>query len=216
MGPSKFDGGQPDSGDVIMLAIRAPFSAVAGAVCAVALFLGLAKLVNVPFPAGGRTVTEVVSLKRVRPDTPEQTIRNPRPDRVPPTLEPGPPDLTVDRGGVTLERVVYTRPTVDTRPRGHGILRGIDGDATPIVQTKPEYPPRELTRGTEGWVRVQFSVTAIGTVRDAVVVESEPDAVFDQAALKAIARWRYNPRVENGEAVERVGVQAIIRFTLEN
>jgi protein TonB len=103
-----------------------------------------------------------------------------------------------------------------TRPGNHGLLRGIDGDATPIVQTKPEYPPRELARGTEGWVRVQFAVTTIGTVRDAVVVASEPDAVFDQAALKAIARWRYNPRVENGEAVERVGVQAIIRFTLEN
>ena len=65
-------------------------------------------------------------------------------------------------------------------------------------------------------MRVQFSVTSIGTVRDAVVVDSEPDVVFDQAALKAIARWRYNPRVENGEAVERVGLQTLIRFTIEN
>ena len=63
---------------------------------------------------------------------------------------------------------------------------------------------------------MQFSVTAIGTVRDAVVVASEPGTVFDEAALKAIARWRYNPRVENGEAVERVGLQTIIRFELEN
>ena len=45
-------------------------------------------------------------------------------------------------------------------------------------------------------MRVQFSVTAVGTVRDAVVVASEPGTIFDDAALKAIARWRYNPRVE--------------------
>jgi len=200
-----------------MFAIRAPFSAIAGAVCAVALFLGLAQLVNVPFPAGTRVVTDPISLKRVRPDTPEQTIRNPRVVHEPPALEPGPPNLTVDRGGIAIDRVVYTRPQVDTtRPGNHGLMRGIDGDVTPIVRGKPEYPPRELARGTEGWVRVQFSITAIGTVRDAVVVDAEPDAVFDQAALKAIARWRYNPRVENGEAVERVGVQTIIRFTLEN
>ena len=63
---------------------------------------------------------------------------------------------------------------------------------------------------------VRFTVTAIGTVRDAVVVESEPGTVFDDAALKTIARWRYNPRVENGEVIERAGLQTMIRFALEN
>jgi periplasmic protein TonB len=47
-------------------------------------------------------------------------------------------------------------------------------------------------------------------------VDAEPKQMFDEAALKAIARWRYNPRVEGGVAVERVGVQTIIRFQLEN
>ena len=42
-----------------------------------------------------------------------------------------------------------------------------------------------------------------------------PHNFFDDAALKAIARWRYNPRVEGGVAVERVGVQTIIRFQLD-
>ncbi len=65
-------------------------------------------------------------------------------------------------------------------------------------------------------MQVRFSVTAAGTVRDAVIVASEPGTIFDEAALKAIARWRYNPRVVNGVAVERVGLQTIIRFELEN
>ena len=200
-----------------MSAIRAPFSALGGALFSVALFLGLAHLVNVPFEVAPATVAKPIELKAVRPDTPEHTTREPRVVRKPPTLEPGLPKIGGGVGGdVIVEPAIYTRPTMDTRPGRHGLSRGLDGDVTPIVQTKPEYPARELSRGTQGWVRVQFSVTSIGTVRDAAVVDSEPDAVFDQAALKAIARWRYNPRVENGEAVERVGLQTLIRFTIEN
>ena len=54
-----------------------------------------------------------------------------------------------------------------------------------------------------------------GTVKDPIVVDAMPKSVFDDAALKAIARWRYNPKVENGVAVERVGVQTRIVFQLE-
>jgi protein TonB len=92
---------------------------------------------------------------------------------------------------------------------------GSDRDVIPLVRINPDYPPRALSRGLEGWVQVQFTITATGTVKDAIVVTAEPRNIFDDAALKAIARWRYNPKVENGTAVERVGVQTIIRFQLE-
>ena len=39
--------------------------------------------------------------------------------------------------------------------------------------------------------------------------------IFDQAALRAIARWRYNPKIEDGVAVERVGVRTRLTFQLE-
>jgi len=64
-------------------------------------------------------------------------------------------------------------------------------------------------------VLVRFIVTAIGTGARRRR-RAEPRTVFDDAALKGIARWRYDPRVENGEATERVGPQTMIRFTLEN
>ena len=52
-------------------------------------------------------------------------------------------------------------------------------------------------------------------MKDAVVVAAEPQKLFESAALKAIGRWRYNPKVENGVAVERVGLQTIIRFEID-
>jgi protein TonB len=92
---------------------------------------------------------------------------------------------------------------------------GSDRDVVPLVRIAPDYPPRALQRGIEGWVQVQFTITPTGTVKDAKVVNAEPKQMFDDAALKSIARWRYNPKIENGTAVERVGVQTIIRFQLE-
>jgi protein TonB len=100
------------------------------------------------------------------------------------------------------------------RPKQQGLPIGVDRDTLPLVRVNPTYPPRAEQNGVEGWVQVRFTVTAAGTIRDAVVVESEPGETFDAAALEAIARWRYNPRIENGEPVERVGLQTLFRFTL--
>jgi protein TonB len=95
------------------------------------------------------------------------------------------------------------------------LTAGSDQDVLPLVRIAPDYPARAAARGIEGWVIVQFTITPTGSVRDPVVVEAMPKNVFDDAALKAIARWRYNPKVEGGVAVERVGVRTIIRFVLE-
>jgi protein TonB len=184
------------------------------------LFLGLAHLVSVPFAVERPPPTAPPILKRLHFVLPVQRTREQKIEREPQQLQPDVPGVSIDDDVVRIERAGYTRPPALGTRRGSrdgGLtLRGFDGDVIAVVQPRPEYPARAIQGNIEGWVQVRFTVTAIGTVRDAVVVESEPDVVFDDAALKAIARWRYNPRVENGEAVERVGLQTIIRFTLEN
>jgi len=84
-----------------------------------------------------------------------------------------------------------------------------------VVRIDPDYPPRALRGEIEGWAEVQFSVTATGAVRDVVVIDSDPKNVFDAAVLEAVARWRYNPKVEGGVAVERVGMRTRILFELD-
>ena len=77
----------------------------------------------------------------------------------------------------------------------------------------PSYPTRARERGTEGWVDLEFTVTRDGTTRDAVVRAAEPAGVFDRAALDAVKRWRYEPRVVGGNVVEQ-RVEARLRFRL--
>jgi len=78
----------------------------------------------------------------------------------------------------------------------------------------PEYPARALDRGTQGWVDIEFTVAADGTTRDAIVRTAEPAGVFDRAALQAVGRWRYEPRVVDGIVVDQ-RVEARVRFQLK-
>jgi protein TonB len=124
--------------------------------------------------------------------------------------------------GITLppESVVRTKPdfagvlVMGSLPTETAMPAGFDHEPIPVVRIDPDYPLRALRKGTEGWVKVQFSITATGMVGDAIVVASDPENVFEAAALKAVGRWRYDPKVVNGVPVERPGVQTLIWFRL--
>ena len=72
-----------------------------------------------------------------------------------------------------------------------------------VVKTSPpDYPPDAVRKHTEGWVEVEFTVQPDGSVANATVVNSNPARVFNAAALSAVGRWTFKPRMENGKAVE--------------
>jgi protein TonB len=73
---------------------------------------------------------------------------------------------------------------------------------------------RASERGIEGWVEVEFTISKTGTVKNPVVMNSHPSSIFDRSALKAIRKWKYNPKIEDGEAVERSGVKVRLKFEL--
>jgi protein TonB len=199
-----------------MHALRIPIAGLSGALLTASMFWVLWSFVETSFDAGERVEAQRIEFSRVRPDTKiveprEEILEHERP---PPTPET--PRLTFTGGGVD-NRVAQLAPVMDTRGASARMTMtaGSDRDVVPLVRINPDYPQRALGRGLEGWVQVQFTITASGMVKDAIVVDAEPDGIFDDAALKAIARWRYNPKVDNGAQVERVGVQARIVFQLE-
>ena len=85
----------------------------------------------------------------------------------------------------------------------------------PIIKVNPIYPNRAASHGIEGWVRVEFTIQVDGSVTDAVVVQSMPEAVFDDATLDAIKQWQFKPKMVNGVAVpQRAGQQ--LQFKLDH
>lgn len=76
------------------------------------------------------------------------------------------------------------------------------GETREVVVVKtvpPEYPREAVRKRQEGWVEVEFTVTADGEVTDAHVLNSEPGNVFDREAVRAVQRWTFKPKMENGK-----------------
>ena len=199
-----------------MFFIRVPVAVAVGALLTTSMFWLLWHLVGTAFDVGDMSEATRIDFSRMRRDTEIQTKRDEKVERERPPPTPETPRMAFSAGGIE-NNVAQLTPVVDARGAMSrmSMTAGSDRDVIPLVRIAPDYPPRALSRGLEGWVQVQFTITATGTVKDAVVVNAEPKNIFDDAALKAIARWRYNPRVDGGVAVERVGVQTIIRFQLE-
>ena len=199
-----------------MHALRIPIAALAGALFTTSMFWLLWSLIETNFDAGDRAEAARIEFSRMRRDTEVASKRDEKVERDRPPPTPETPRMALSAGGID-NNVASLSPIVDARGAMSRMTMtaGSDRDVIPLVRINPDYPQRALQRGLEGWVQVQFTITPTGTVKDPIVVDAMPKSVFDDAALKAIARWRYNPKVENGAPVERVGVQTRIVFQLE-
>ena len=85
---------------------------------------------------------------------------------------------------------------------------------TRVNYVAPQYPRNAQRRSLSGWVDVGFTVTPDGTVSDLEIIDSTPGPVFDQAAADAVEKWRFEPVIENGQAVSR-RVAVRMSFSLE-
>ncbi|MCB2106750.1 MAG: energy transducer TonB [Rhodobacteraceae bacterium] len=91
-----------------------------------------------------------------------------------------------------------------------------DGEAIPLVRVPPQYPERAASRGIEGWVQLGFTVNETGSCEDIVVIAADPPEIFNRAAIRALERWRYKPKVDDGRPVKQYNQQVVITFDLEN
>jgi TonB family protein len=72
----------------------------------------------------------------------------------------------------------------------------------------PNYPRSAQRRDITGYVDVAFTVTETGSVADVEVREADPADVFEDAAIKAVEQWKFEPPVDDGIAVsKRVAVR---------
>jgi len=143
------------------------------------------------------------TLKPKKPPEPEQ----PPPDTPPQLDEIDASVQTVNIGAVDTE--------VGVNVGGIGGFNAAEGEYLPIVKVAPIYPNRALSRGIEGYCIVEYIVTRNGTTKDPKVVECT-SSLFANASIKASAKFKYKPRVINGQPIDVPGVMHKITFELEN
>jgi TonB family protein len=111
-----------------------------------------------------------------------------------------------DAAIAALERDIDTarRSVAAVKPAAATPASAAPVAATSLKRTKtiaPEFPESARRKGVTGWVEVVFTVTPKGTVADAEVRSSSPEEVFDDAAVKAVKQWRFEPATKDGQPV---------------
>ena len=82
-----------------------------------------------------------------------------------------------------------------------------------LSRVLPRYPPRAEARGIEGWVLLEITVTPIGTISKARVVDANPKEIFDQAALEAIRQWQFKSAFKDGRPIaQRATLKIMFRL----
>jgi periplasmic protein TonB len=140
----------------------------------------------------------------------------PKPDKVEDPEEP-PPDMEMVQLDLDMDiDIENAAPTtkVDINISKSGMSTG-DGEYLPIVKVAPIYPRRAQTRGINGYCIVEYTVTTSGAIRDPKAVDCQPSGVFEKASVKASLKFKYKPRVVDGEAIEVAGVRNKFTYELE-
>ena len=200
----------------------ATLRSIVGAVAAVPIALGLfylmQSLIDTQFEQEDvktRKIADIVvpdkvietNLKEVLPEKVED------PDEPPPDMEPLDFDTDLDMSTANMAPTV----AVNVNINASGLSSG-DGEYLPIVKVAPIYPRRAQTRGITGYCIVTYTVTTTGAIRDPYVeneTDCSPKGIFERASLKAALKFKYKPRVVDGQAIEVAGVQNKFTYELE-
>ncbi len=166
--------------------------------------------------------SERAYLNFVRVDkTEEVRTKDRQPPREPPPPEKPPetpdlasstqnlnPDLGMNMPSIGVPVNAGDGPFLGEIQKGGG-MAGFDTDVMPVVRVPPTYPRNAKQAGIEGWVTMAVTIRPDGTVSDVSVLEAEPPRLFNQAAIDAMERWKFRPKVVDGAPVAQRARQTI-------
>ena len=85
---------------------------------------------------------------------------------------------------------------------------------THILNPRPDYPITLRQRGIEGTVWLRVRVDRSGLPEQIILFKTSGYRLFDEAALRAVARWRFRPARSNGQHIAS-WVEFPVRFILQ-
>ncbi|WP_427978289.1 TonB family protein [Agarivorans sp.] len=124
----------------------------------------------------------------------------------------------------SLPNIDLTLPQIESSPVAINMVAGLADFAPPgpvevsiernpvaLSKFAPSYPRAAMRRKIEGSVTVSFQVAPNGSVVAGTieVLESDPKGVFDLAVKRALYRWTFQPKTENGQNVGFKALQTL-------
>ncbi|MEZ9319550.1 energy transducer TonB [Vibrio sp. 10N.286.51.E5] len=91
---------------------------------------------------------------------------------------------------------------------------GSNQQAMPLYRVEPSYPAKALKRGAEGHVIMSFTIDETGRPIDIQVTDANPRRMFEREAMRALKKWKYQPKVVDGKAIAQVGQTVKLEFKL--
>jgi protein TonB len=192
-------------------------SLLPGLIVALVLFIAMSAMVEPPDGFDRpTTATTAIDFVQRRKDT-DTEIRSralPEPPQIPQI--PTPAAMSVDTAAPVPTMINMPPMTPDMSLASNSmmgdLLVGIgkgDTEVMPLVRQPAIYPQRAKARKIEGFVTARLSISADGSVTDVEVVSSEPPGIFEREAVRAMYRYRFDPKVVNGQAVEQTAMQTV-------
>lgn len=188
------------------------FSLVAAVVLGLLVFVAMQALIATDGmfqePDKSHTYLNFVRVDTSKDDINTKDRRLPEPPP-PPETPPDVPDLSnqmmatntnlnMDMPKIGTQVSGGSGPFLGTLSSGDG-MSGFDTDVIPVVRVPPAYPQRAKQAKLEGSVTMAVTIRPDGTVADVQVIESNPPRLFDQAAIQAMQRWKFRPKIVNGK-----------------
>ncbi len=120
-------------------------------------------------------------------------------------------DLTLRLGEINENvRVLGRGPMLSPAIAPQRIRVGGNVQATKLLsKIRPVYPPDAEAEGVQGTVLLKAVISKQGDLMSVTVLNKGVDARLAKAAAEAVAQWKYQPTLLNGEPVEVVTTVAV-------
>lgn len=149
-----------------------------------------------------------IKKQNSRPKKPVQPKVIPETPDIPPMLKS---DLSFDNVSPVS---VNIKPSINMADSNF-ILAPSSGDYLPLVRIAPIYPENARRKGIEGSCIIQFDVNEQGATRNIRVIKCG-SKYFHRSSIKAVARFKYQPRMVNGKAVTVKNIKTRFKYRLED
>lgn len=170
-----------------------------------------------------------VEIAYVEEDKDVQRKERRPPKKPPPPKEPPPPQQQAQQKQqkVLTALVDIKIDNIDATMDGSGIFIGGlgqgqsdfsgmgDGDAIPIYQPQPQYPVQAQLKGITGFVLFTLDIAPDGTPTNISVEDENPRGMFRRNAMRAIRKWKFKPRIVNGQAIHQRNMSYRMEFELD-